>query len=86
MAEVAMNVESALAQADAGQKEGLLGAYPVAAMILANEVRRLRAAVYLAVMDERNACIGICAKYRGADGDDIASEIEARMPPDTRAK
>ena len=84
--EDAMDVESALRQADAGYKEGLMGAYPAAAMVLANEVRRLRAKVYLAVMDERNACIGICSKYRGADGDGIAAEIEARMPPNAGVK
>lgn len=37
-----MNVDQALAQADTGKEEGLRGLYPVAAQVLANEVRELR--------------------------------------------
>lgn len=51
-----------------------------------DEAAHLRAQIYLAVMAERNACIGICARYRGADGDGIASEIEARLPPNVQGK
>lgn len=76
-----MDIPEALRVADLGMAEGLRGLYPVAAQTLAEEVRRLRARLYLDVMDERNACIGICARYRGADGEAIASDIEARLPP-----
>jgi hypothetical protein len=46
-----------------------------------DEAAHLRAQLHLAVMAERNACIGICARYRGADGDAIASDIESRASP-----
>lgn len=37
-----MNIDQALAQADMGKEEGLRGLYPVAAQVLAKEVRELR--------------------------------------------
>ena len=76
-----MDLNTALQHADEGTNSGLLGAYPMSSRVLAEEVRHLRARIYLAVMDERNACIGICSKYRGMDGESIADEISARLPP-----
>lgn len=81
-----MNISEALKVADEGMLTGLRGMYPMAAQVLAEEVRRLRARIYLDVMEERRACIGICARYRGADGDAIASEIAARLPPNAPDK
>lgn len=37
-----MNIDQALAQADMGKEEGLRGLYPVAAQVLAKQVRELR--------------------------------------------
>ena len=43
-----MDVEQALNAADQGEKEGLVGLYPMAAQVLAAEVRRQRELLHIA--------------------------------------
>jgi hypothetical protein len=53
-----MNINEALDAADMGEKESLLGMYPVAARILAFEVRLLRERIAQENMDNCTVCNG----------------------------
>lgn len=59
-----MNVNQALNVADKGESEGLRGAYPMAAQVLAYEVRKLRSGI-CQYCDDTGDVHGIDGEYRG---------------------